>query len=112
MAVSPDGRSPATVGTGDWGDWTVRIWEQGSETPVAAMRTDASPHSCCFLPDNSGPAVAGLGGPHGYTFDFGSRSEARPRRDLDIVRKPGGQRGFLVQPKRWAVERAFSRIAT
>ncbi|MFC9756911.1 transposase [Streptomyces sp. NPDC056921] len=29
-------------------------------------------------------------------------------RELDIVRKDPGQRGFQVQPKRWAVERTFS----
>ncbi|GHA39720.1 hypothetical protein GCM10010372_44740 [Streptomyces tauricus] len=29
-------------------------------------------------------------------------------RDLEIVRKDPGQRGFQVQPKRWAVERPFS----
>ncbi|MDQ0831424.1 transposase [Streptomyces achromogenes] len=29
-------------------------------------------------------------------------------RELDIVRKDPGQRGFRVQPKRWAVERTFS----
>ncbi|MGW2602129.1 transposase [Streptomyces klenkii] len=29
-------------------------------------------------------------------------------RDLEIVRKDPGRRGFQVQPKRWAVERTFS----
>jgi transposase len=29
-------------------------------------------------------------------------------RDLEIVRKDPAQRGFQVQPKRWAVERTFS----
>ncbi|MEU3498604.1 IS5 family transposase [Kitasatospora cineracea] len=29
-------------------------------------------------------------------------------RELEIVRKSPGQRGFQVQPKRWAVERTFS----
>lgn len=33
-------------------------------------------------------------------------------RNLDIVRKAEGQRGFLVQPKRWAVERTFAWITT
>jgi transposase len=28
--------------------------------------------------------------------------------ELDIVRKAPGQRGFQVQPKRWAIERTFS----
>ncbi|MFC5027862.1 transposase [Streptomyces sp. DSM 41987] len=32
------------------------------------------------------------------------------RRDLDIVRKQPDQRGFQVQPKRWAVERTFAWI--
>ena len=27
---------------------------------------------------------------------------------LSIVRKPPGQRGFVVQPKRWVVERTFA----
>ncbi len=31
-------------------------------------------------------------------------------RELDIVRKAPDQRGFLVQPKRWAIERTFSWI--
>nr|WP_240362514.1 MULTISPECIES: transposase [unclassified Streptomyces] len=31
-------------------------------------------------------------------------------RELEIVRKSPDQRGFQVQPKRWAVERAFSWI--
>jgi transposase len=34
------------------------------------------------------------------------------RRDVDIVRKQPGQRGFHVQPKRWAVERTFAWITT
>jgi transposase len=34
------------------------------------------------------------------------------RRDLDIVRKQPGQRGFQIQPKRWAVERTFAWITT
>lgn len=34
------------------------------------------------------------------------------RRTLDIVRKDPGQRGFKVQPKRWAVERTFAWITT
>ncbi|WP_372346607.1 hypothetical protein [Streptomyces sp. KL116D] len=29
-------------------------------------------------------------------------------RDLEIVHKTPDQRGFQVQPKRWAVERTFS----
>jgi transposase len=29
-------------------------------------------------------------------------------RELEIVRKDPGQRGFRVQPKRWAIERTFS----
>lgn len=29
-------------------------------------------------------------------------------RELDIVRKDPGQRGFQAQPKRWAIERTFS----
>ncbi|MCX5215380.1 transposase [Kitasatospora sp. NBC_00240] len=33
-------------------------------------------------------------------------------RDLEIVRKDPGQRGFQVQPKRWAVERTLSWITT
>jgi transposase len=32
------------------------------------------------------------------------------RRDLDIVRKQSGQRGFQVQPERWAVERPSAWI--
>ncbi|MFI0900303.1 transposase [Streptomyces sp. NPDC020983] len=32
------------------------------------------------------------------------------RRDLDIVRKQPGQRGFQVQPERWAVERPSAWI--
>lgn len=28
--------------------------------------------------------------------------------ELEVVRKDPGQRGFQVQPKRWAVERTFS----
>ncbi|MBO8188841.1 transposase [Streptomyces spirodelae] len=31
-------------------------------------------------------------------------------RELEIVRKPPDQRDFQVQPKRWAVERTFSRM--
>ncbi|MFF8855664.1 IS5 family transposase [Streptomyces althioticus] len=31
-----------------------------------------------------------------------------PGRELEIVRKDPGQRGFQVQPKRWAIERTFS----
>jgi transposase len=34
------------------------------------------------------------------------------RREMDIVRKQPGQRGFHVQPKRWAVERTFAWITT
>ena len=28
--------------------------------------------------------------------------------DLTVVRKPPGQRGFVVQPRRWVVERTFA----
>lgn len=28
--------------------------------------------------------------------------------DLTVVRKPKGQRGFVVQPRRWVVERTFA----
>ncbi len=28
--------------------------------------------------------------------------------DLDVVRKPPDQRGFVVQPRRWVVERTFA----
>ncbi len=31
-------------------------------------------------------------------------------RTVEIVRKQPGQRGFQIQPKRWAVERTFSWI--
>jgi transposase len=31
-------------------------------------------------------------------------------RELEIVRRDPGQRGFQVQPKRWAIERIFSWI--
>lgn len=31
-------------------------------------------------------------------------------RELEIVRKDPGQRGFQVQPKRWAIERSLSWI--
>ncbi|MGW5211160.1 transposase [Streptomyces sp. NPDC004051] len=31
-----------------------------------------------------------------------------PGRELEIVRKAPGRRGFQVQPKRWAIERTFS----
>jgi transposase len=34
------------------------------------------------------------------------------RREVDIVRKQPGQRGFQVQPKRWAAERTFAWITT
>jgi len=31
-----------------------------------------------------------------------------PRLDLEIVRRPEGTRGFVVQPRRWVVERSFA----
>ncbi|WP_146088227.1 NB-ARC domain-containing protein [Actinacidiphila yanglinensis] len=68
VAISPNGRWLVTVGAADW---TVRVWELGSGTPLALMRTEASPRSCCFLPDGRGLAVGGGRGLYGYTFDPG-----------------------------------------
>jgi transposase len=34
--------------------------------------------------------------------------DRRPATTLHIVRKPAGQRGFAVIPRRWAVERTFA----
>jgi transposase len=31
---------------------------------------------------------------------------------LDIVREPGGQKGFSVLPRRWAVERTLAWLTT
>jgi transposase len=32
--------------------------------------------------------------------------------EIDIVRKPDGQRGFRVHPKRWVVERTLAWLTT
>ena len=55
----------------------------------------------------------------GVTLSLGIRRRRLPRRatrlgaepaaaTLHIVRKPAGQRGFAVIPRRWAVERTFA----
>lgn len=41
----------------------------------------------------------------GRLVDWASQTLGR---EVEIVRKDPGQRGFQVQPKRWAVERTFS----
>ena len=45
------------------------------------------------------------GGFAGRLLDWATRSCSPP---LHIVRKPAGQRGFAVIPRRWAVERTFA----
>lgn len=43
----------------------------------------------------------------GFTAGVG-RMQERPGWKLTVVRKPKGQRGFVVQPRRWVVERTFA----
>jgi len=56
------------------------------------------------------PGVARIWADQGFAGRLVEWCAAVLRRTLDIVRKDPGQRGFKVQPKRWAVERTFAWI--
>jgi transposase len=56
------------------------------------------------------PTVAKVWADQGFAGRLVQWAADTLRRDLDIVRKQPGQRGFQVQPKRWAVERTFAWI--
>jgi transposase len=43
-----------------------------------------------------------------YTGDIKAVYENQHEIDFEIVEKPAGQKGFVVSPKRWAVERSFA----
>lgn len=64
----------------------------------------------CCGPASTTRASAGSG----PTRDFAGRlvdwAAQILGRELEIVRKDPGQRGFQVQPKRWAIERTLSWI--
>jgi transposase len=56
------------------------------------------------------PTVAKVWADQGFAGRLVQWAADTLRRDLDIVRKQPGQRGFQGQPKRWAVERTFAWI--
>ncbi|WP_335983892.1 IS5 family transposase [Streptomyces sp. CA2R106] len=58
------------------------------------------------------PTVTRIWADQGFAGRLVEWCAAVLHRALDIVRRDPGQRGFKVQPKRWAVERTFARITT
>ncbi|MFJ8140870.1 IS5 family transposase [Streptomyces sp. NPDC096013] len=54
------------------------------------------------------PGVRKVWADQGFAGRLGEWTAQIRDRDLEIVRKATDQRGFQVQPKRWAVERTFS----
>jgi transposase len=54
------------------------------------------------------PAVEKIWADQGFAGRLVEWSSGVLHRTLEIVRKDPGQRGFKVQPKRWAVERTFA----
>ncbi|MFE6888041.1 transposase [Streptomyces sp. NPDC057694] len=54
------------------------------------------------------PSVTKVWADQGFTGRLVDWTAQILGRDLEIVRKDPDQRGFQVQPKRWAVERTFS----
>ncbi|MFG3225103.1 hypothetical protein ACGF07_10005 [Kitasatospora sp. NPDC048194] len=54
------------------------------------------------------PGIKNIWADQGFAGRLVERAAEILGRDLEIVREEPGPRGFLVQPKRWAVERAFS----
>lgn len=56
------------------------------------------------------PRVQKIWADQGFACHLADWARAILGRELEIVRKAPDQRGFQVQPKRWAVERTFSWI--
>lgn len=54
------------------------------------------------------PSIRGIWADQGFASRLVDWTTQILRRDLEIVRKDPGQRGFQVQPKRWAVEHTLS----
>ena len=49
-----------------------------------------------------------IGEPRGYTREeLAEEAEARGMR-LEVVKHPGANRGFVLLPRRWVVERSFA----
>ena len=73
---------------------------------AAACRTATAPNQSCWTP-TCAPVrfVFADGGFAGRLLDWASQIL---RTTMHIVRKPAGQRGFAVIPRRWAVERTFA----
>lgn len=53
--------------------------------------------------------LAKLWADHAYAGDLVGWAKRRFGLDLEIVGRPVGQRGFVLLPKRWPVERSFAR---
>ncbi|MDQ2707030.1 MAG: transposase [Actinomycetota bacterium] len=60
--------------------------------------------------DHRAPSLALVWADGGYAGKLVTWVERRPRILLDIVRKPEGQRGLSVLPRRWVVEPTLSWI--
>lgn len=54
------------------------------------------------------PQIQKFWADQGFAGRLVDRTAQIPGRELVIVRKVPGQRGFQVPPKRWAIERTFS----
>jgi putative transposase len=57
------------------------------------------------------PALAKVWADQGYTGDLGADLLERYSLNLAIVEKPSDQKGFVVLPRRWVVERTLAWLS-
>jgi putative transposase len=62
------------------------------------------------IPDDY-PALAKVWADQGYTGDLGADLLRRYSINLDIVEKPSDQKGFVLLPRRWVVERTLAWLS-
>jgi putative transposase len=54
------------------------------------------------------PLLSKVWADQGYTGDLGDSLRREYKIDLDIVEKPADQKGFVLLPRRWVVERSLA----
>jgi len=81
---------------------TFRLWNNAAVSALSLRWTRSArgqPHK---------PSLALVFADGGYAGRLVTWARQIPRIVLEIVRKPEGQRGFAVLPRRWVVERTLS----
>ncbi|ROR35842.1 DDE family transposase [Kitasatospora cineracea] len=86
--------------------WAPPPWHPpGAPAPRAAGRR---PPGAARRPAGDHPRIERFWADQGFAGRLVEWTARILGRELDIVRKAPGQRGFQVQPKRWAIGRTFS----